>query len=400
MVGASLFLVALAISAGVGKEGDELSAADRAYLRQLAVDTWHSIAGMAHPKTGLPYDNSKHGEFTSVSNVGVYLTSVVAARELKLITPEEARQRLEKALSSFEKFKTTFGFQQSWNSVENLAPASHDAWISVLDTGNLCGGLVTVSQACPEFKERCKKLLKAMEWDKFWAKEQKALLGGYNVAKKEYNLKWHVDAIGTDALLAQFFAVASGAAPVSFWESLNRKQETKYKLSYYWPGWQGGGLFMQFVSGLWLDVKGTPFAMSSRNFALAQIKHASEIKSPVWGWSACDDPAGGYLGWGGLKDAVVTPHACVLALGFFPKECVKNLRELEALGVRSAADGFYDSYDWTTKKRSEVFLVFDQGMLFLSLANYLEGDCVRKWFQKDAVVQKGRALIPEFRSAK
>ncbi len=350
---------------------------------------------MAHPTTGLPYDNSDKGEFTSVSNIGIYLTSVVAARELKLISRDEALKRLSLTIGSVEKLKNTFGFIQSWNSVSTLQPAMHDPWISLLDTGNFCAGLMTVSEACPELKKRCQKLIEGMEWSRFWDKEQKALIGGYNVVAKEFNKKWHLDALGTDAFLAQFFAVANGAAPPSFWATLRREKETKYGLSYLWPGWQGGGLFMQFASGIWVDIGKSELGQSARNFALAQIRHQEAIGAPVWGWSACDNPEGGYLGWGGLKDSVVTPHACALAVDSFPSQAIKNLRKLEELGARSEKDGFYDSYDWQTKKHSKLFLMWDQGMLFVSLANYLEKGSIRIYFSSSPLVEKGKKLIPE-----
>ena len=70
---------------------------------------------------------------------------------------------------------------------------------------------------------------------------------------------------------------------------------------------------MQTITGLWLDEAGTPSGRSAANFAYAQVRHADVNGYPVWGWSACADPAGGYLGWGRLRDAVVTPHAAAMA---------------------------------------------------------------------------------------
>lgn len=383
---------ALSLATLVGGVPD--NGADRLYFAGIARDTWRSIASMVCPETGLPYDNSEKGEFTSVSNIGIYLTSIVAARELKLISADEALKRLRLAVGSVEKLQTTFGFAQSWNSVRTLRPATHDPWISLLDSGNLCAGLITVGQACPDLRARCRKLVDAMEWGRFWDEGQKALLGGHNPSKREFNMEWRLDALGTDALLAQFFAIAAGGAPPSLWMSLRRDKETRHGLSYLWPGWQGGGLFMQYVAGLWLDLRQTEIGQSARNFALAQIRHKDAIGAPVWGWSACDDPAGGYLGWGSMKDSVVTPHACALAVESFPTQTAQNLRRFEELGVRSPKEGFYDAYDWKTKKRSQLFLMWDQGLLFVSLANYLQKGCVRGFFNGDPTVKQGLRRIP------
>jgi hypothetical protein len=158
------------------------------------------------------------------------------------------------------------------------------------------------------------------------------------------------------------------------------------------PGWQGGGLFMQYINGLWLDDRHTLMGQSAQNFAFAQMQHGSP-----WGWSASDSPSGEYIGWGKLRDEIVTPHACVLALQDFPAEVVANLRTLEKMGARKKGLGFVDAIDVKTGKIADNFLVLDQSMLFLSLANYLHDNCVRQWFQRDPAVQRGRQLIRDYR---
>ena len=164
---------------------------------------------------------------------------------------------------------------------------------------------------------------------------------------------------------------------------------------------------MQYLGGLWLEEKRTLMGQSAQNFAYAQIMHTARAEdgtgiprssraATVWGWSASDSPTGEYLGWGKLRDEVVTPHASVLAIQDFPGEVVANLRSLERLGVRSKQLGFYDAIDVKTGKVADNFLLLDQSMLFLSLANTLHNDCVRKHFQADALVQRGRQLIADY----
>lgn len=389
----------LALGFSLGFAQSPLSAADKQYLRELASDTWRCIAELADAETGLPYDNSDRGEFTSVSNIGIYVSCVAAAEKLKLIDHGEAVARLKMTIGSVETLKTWHGFQQSWNSVKTLQPATHDTAISILDTGNLAAGLINIANAVPEVAARSRKLLKALDWGWFYDKSKDALFGGFDTKTGIMNAQWHLSALGTDAELALFLAVAYGSAPASIWSKLDRSTEEKYGYRYLKPGWQGGGLFMQFISGIWLDNRGTILGESARQFAAAQIEHAKRIGAPVWGWSACDNPAGGYLGWGAMKDEVVTPHASALAISLFPKEVVANLRKLESLGVRSKDRGFYDAYDWKSKKTSGLFLVLDQGMLFLSLVNALEKDWVRAAFQREPAVQYGRREIDMFRDA-
>ncbi len=383
--------------AGLISTDKNLPDADIEYLKDIAADTWRCIADTADADTGLPADRVGGGGITSVSNIGIYLASTAIAQKMGFIDREEAVKRIDKCLSSVESLPTTHGFQQSWHDVKTLEPSTADPWISVLDSGNLVGGLMAVSQALPEFSQRCNKLINDMDWAAFYDEDSGRLLGGYNVKEQKVNADWKLDLLGTDARLAQFLAIATNKAPATMWEELKRDKESRYGARYLSPGWQGGGLFMQYVNGLFLDDAGTLMGRSAENFAYAQIRHAQENDYPVWGWSASASPDGKqYLGWGGLVDEVVTPHACVMAIDAFPAEVVSNLRKLESMGARPASMGFVDSVNIQTGELSDQYLVWDQGMLLLALANYLEDDIVRRWVGAHALARHGYEQIADY----
>ncbi len=362
------------------------------YLHQLARDTWRCLDRMVEPATGLPYDNWHRGEHTSVSNIGLYLTDVVAAHEMRFISRRAAEQKLGRALDSLKKLKTTHGFQQCWNSVTTLAPATHDSWISLLDSGNLAAGIITVGEAFPRFRADSDRLIAAMDWGAFYDPSCRQLLGGYSHETGKFNPNWHLPFLGADSRLASLLAIASGKVPPESWGALDRATEERHGARFLIPGWQGGGLFMQYINGLWLDERHTLMGQSAQNFAHAQMQHGFP-----WGWSASDSPKDGYLGWGKLRDNVVTPHASALAIGDFPREVVGNLRALEKLGARSPRHGFYDALDLSTGQVAKNFLMLDQSMLFLSLVNYLDDDIIREHFQRSPLVRRGRELIDDYR---
>ncbi len=375
-----------------------LPAADRQYLRQLAHDTWRCLdETLVEPTTGLPYDSIRNREFTSVSNIGLHLTDVVAAHDMGFISRHAAEQKLAQTLASLKKLKTTYGFQQCWNDVKTLQPGTNDTWISVVDSGNLVGGIITVAEAFPCFRAACDRLVRAMDWAAFYDKNCRQLLGGYNNATGKFNPDWHLPFLGADSRLTSFIAIASGKVPAESWDALTRNAEERYGTRYLVPGWQGGGLFMQYINGLWLDDRHTLMGQSAQNFAYAQIQHAIAQTLPAWGWSASDSPADGYLGWGKLRDNIVTPHASALAIGDFPREVVANLHALEQLGARDKRHGFYDAIDLSTGKVAKNFLSLDQSMLFISLVNYLRDDTIRRYFQQHPLVQHGRELIADYR---
>jgi hypothetical protein len=74
---------------------------DRATLHRYAADTWRSMVAMVDPATALPADNiegsldeSTRSAYTSPTNIGGYLWSAVAARDLGLISRREAASRV------------------------------------------------------------------------------------------------------------------------------------------------------------------------------------------------------------------------------------------------------------------------------------------------------------------
>ena len=67
-------------------------------LRGYAADTWRSFELLLDPATALPSDNvSDAGErsrYTSPTNIGPYLWSTLAARDIGVISAAEARRRI------------------------------------------------------------------------------------------------------------------------------------------------------------------------------------------------------------------------------------------------------------------------------------------------------------------
>jgi hypothetical protein len=125
---------------------------------------------------------------------------------------------------------------------------------------------------------------------------------------------------------------------------------------------------------------------------------------PVWGHSPSSTPDrsyGGYhefgvplIGTKGYDDGgVVTPHASILALDFVPREVIKNIRKLIELYDIYGEYGFYDAVNVKTKQVVPRYMTLDQGMIMLSLANYLTGGKLRWRFHKDPYAKQAEDLL-------
>ena len=257
-------------------------------------------------------------------------------------------------------------------------------------------------QTFPELKDQCDQLLK-IDWQDLYDPRAKLLFGGFNTEKNEVG-SWHYDFLGADSRLVSFLAIAMSGVPLQSWSALNRNLEERYGIQYLKPGWQGGGLFMGFMSGLFLDEEGSLPGLAAGNFAKAQMVHQEKIGSPVWGWSASDSPANGYLGFNAIRDEIITPHASTLAISVFPKEVIQNLKKLEELGVRPRHIiegqyydfGFRDAIDLKTARVTKNYLILDQTMLFLALTNFLENKFIIRAFNSYDGVMEGYKKIKDY----
>src|SRR3954463_13308493 len=112
-------LVALAVPAvAVQAQDKPPTPAQRDVLQGYAADTWHSFVMMTNPTTGLPSDNvSAEGvraKYTSPTNVAAYIWAVLSARDLQIITPQEARDRLAVTLRTLSTLERSHGQFYNW----------------------------------------------------------------------------------------------------------------------------------------------------------------------------------------------------------------------------------------------------------------------------------------------
>ena len=402
-----LIILALApLASHAASWPDEVSRKDRAYLRELMQDTWNYIDYFISPETGLPYDSNEAKDITNTTNIGLYLTAVSMAYKLGYITEEHALARITRILDSLDTYENWDRLYTNWIDPEGKNRKAKPGESNISDYNKLPAGLIVVRQTFPGLEARCTAFLDAIPWEKFHEESSGKIRYAFDVQNRQALRPVYLFR-GEDKVLAHFLMIASGKVPASTWDRHDLADEEKYGYRYYKHGWQGGGLFMQFICDLYLDNRGTPLGKSAANFAWAQMIHAARIGAPVWGWSACVAPNGKYLGMGELVDEVVTPHASALTISLFPSEVVANLRRLESFGLRKPFKvdgrqqpfGFRDAVNWRNGAVADKYLILDQCMLFLSLVNYCERGLLWNTFDADPMVQHGKQAIADYRAA-
>ena len=171
-----------------------LTQAQRASLLSIARDTWKFYGLDVDPATNLPMDNltfaggsdtpTTYGRYTSAADIGVYLWSVVSARDLGLISEAQARSRIEATLTEVQHLQRYDGFLYQWYDTSNgdvlsnpgdadcaagAAPAFTNCFfVSNVDNGWYASGLIVVRQAMPELAPLADSLIAPMNFGIFY----------------------------------------------------------------------------------------------------------------------------------------------------------------------------------------------------------------------------------------
>ena len=133
---------------------EQLSAADVAVLRRTARRTWRFFETFVGPGDhGLPPDNFQDDPVpvvahrTSPTNIGMYLLATVTARDFGWIGTLDMVERLEVTLATVAGLDRYRGHLYNWYDTRTLARLE-PAYLSSVDSGNLAGHLLALSNAC------------------------------------------------------------------------------------------------------------------------------------------------------------------------------------------------------------------------------------------------------------
>jgi len=134
-----------------------MSDGDARVLRLAARRTWRFFETFVTPADQmLPPDNFQEdpapvvAHRTSPTNLGLYLLSVVSARDFGWMGTLDAVERLEATLSTMNRLERLRGHFYNWYDTRNLRPLD-PRYISSVDSGNLAGHLIALANACREW---------------------------------------------------------------------------------------------------------------------------------------------------------------------------------------------------------------------------------------------------------
>lgn len=377
-----------------------LTAQNEAVCKRLAAETWHFFETFVTEETHfLPPDNVQLSPDkgaamrTSPTNVGLYLLSCAAAREMQLISGQELGKRLHQTVCVLEQMPVWHGIPYNWYDLRTLQPLADD-YVSSVDAGNMAVCLLCTAQAArshlkaflPDHQSvpaRLDRLFDRMQLDRLYDPAAGLFWIGCNGKTGEMDSA-HYDMLGSEARLTSFAAIVKNQAPAAHFARLNRTM-VRAGGGAALLSW-GGTMFEYLLPQLLLPMyPGTLMDQGCRNAVRAQM---SSQEDRPWGISESGyaefDPELNYqyrafglpvLAKSGQTAGQVTaPYASVMALPFFPNAAAENIRRMRHMGWYSQY-GLYEAADYTPSRMEGVprlvqsHMAHHQGMILCSLCN-------------------------------
>ena len=406
---------------------------DQSYLEGIARDTWRLFERCVGAEDNhLPPDNlqtTPHdivAHRTSPTNMGLYLLSVVCARQFGWISTQEVIQRLQLTLDTMTKLERYRGHFLNWYDTQTLAPLLQK-YVSTVDSGNLSGHLLAVAEACLELSHTsdAKTILqtlahdfKKMAWQAdfsfLYHSKRRLLHIGYRVEAHQLDGSFY-DLLASESRLTSLLAIAKGDVPVNHWAALGRPFYAVGKHAGL-RSWSGS-MFEYLMPTLVLDEPLNSVLHDACCAALQeQIEFAKEHRVP-WGMSesayAANDETLAYqyapqgvprlaLRRTPPGDLVVAPYATALAAQIAPNLSIKNFAYLQSMATR-AHYGFIEALDFSAARQTsdknfiavDTFMAHHQGMSIVAIANVLLDNAPRRWGMANAHIEAVSSLLHE-----
>jgi cyclic beta-1,2-glucan synthetase len=412
-----------------------LKATDRDYLFGVARDTWRWFELHVGPDSrGLPPDNVQTSPVTMVAqrtsptNIGLYLLAVACARRLGWIDTAQLLARCEHTLATLDRLERYRGHFLNWYDTLDLMPLN-PAYVSTVDSGNLCGHLLALAGACAEpvgdldatktvrlaeLASRCRRLADEAAFGFLYDPRRRLLHIGYRTIEQQLD-RSHYDLLASEARLASLWAIAKGDVPASHWAALGRP--------YFADGGQAGlrswsgSMFEYLMPALMLDEPAGSTLANAARAALHEQRSYARTRDVPWGISesahAESDQTLAYqyapqgvprlaLRRTPPDDLVVAPYATALAAMLEPHVAADNLRRLESLNARGDC-GFIEALDYSINRQSHTspftpvltVMAHHHGMSLVALTNVLRDGAVKRWGMAEPRLAAVASLLQE-----
>ncbi len=412
-----------------------LCARDREALMRYTRDAWCFFRDEVNTEThGLPPDHKQISPLcearlsTSPSSIGLYLLSLLSARDLGLITTDELAKRSRETAETLETLFKWNGHLYRSYSLETLAPGG-EAFISTEESGIFVTSLITFCEGAREYLHEAPSLsetiqnltaiLEDTDFSTLYDETQKLFYVGYRASKGEYT-DAHETLFMSKSCLASYYAIASGSVSREHEETL-----LKYRAGIYGIASEKGTAEESFLSSLFIPT--APHSIRARADRMAyRAQKKQTVRRTLFGkqYQLFGVSESGCFAFDGAmryrsnpfgvaktalcphqNEAVIAPYASFLMLRFAPEHVLENLAKLKSLGLYGRY-GFYESLDLESSRvgkgyaKIETYLAKHLGMSILSSVNLLQNGLMQRRFMNHPAMRAVCGLFDEIDSSR
>lgn len=424
-----LWLIAPAIMCYISKEivvnnkKELLVDKDKQYVLEVGKRTWQFFKDyLVKENNYLPPDNYQEDrkpkaiKRTSSTNIGLALLAVISSYDLGYETQKDTLELLNKMIDTIYNLQKWNGHLYNWYNIETLEPL-RPRYISSVDSGNFVGYLYVVKQFLIQNGQedtRIDELIEHTDFTKLYNEKMQLFSVGYNVEENMLTDSYY-DLLASEARQTSLVAIAKKDIEQKHWYNLSRTLTVlnKYKGLISWSG----TAFEYLMPNINIPkYPGSLLDESCKFLIMSQKEYNKKLKIP-WGISESafnlKDLNNNYqykafgIPWLGLKrgladEIVVAPYASMMAIIDEPIEVLKNLKQLEKLGMYNKY-GFYESIDYTptrlrkneTKAIVKTYMAHHQGLILLSINNLMNNNIVQKRFVQNPEIEAVDILLQE-----
>lgn len=392
--------------------------------KQLA-DMWGFFENyVTRSDNDLPPDNVQFSPVyriahrTSPTNIGLYLLSVLAAYDRKLINRSVMLEKLTRTLRTVLRLEKYRGNLYNWYDTKTLRICPKP-YVSSVDSGNFVCCLVALKEGVAELEtsdetktiiQMLEKLIDETDLSCFYDPVRGLMAIGLD--PEEGRGRAHYDYLMSEARLTSFWAIASRQVPKSHWQRLSRAM---LRCGFFGgTASYSGTMFEYFMPEIFLKSPEGSLFNESLGYALyVQKKYAKALGRPYGisesGYFSFDSAlnyrycAHGVPNTGmrrGLEQTyVVSPYSTYISLGYSGNEGPENLRKLASLGMYGTF-GLYEALDYTSEPSGKPepvrsYMAHHVGMSILACDNLLGGGIIQKRFMRDLRVRGALELLDE-----
>ena len=416
------------------KKSAQMDGHDREKLLSYIEDAWRFFHDQVGEKTHfLPPDNVQLSPTwavamrTSPTNIGMYLLSLLAARDFGLIGKEEFLIRAQSAAETLERIPKWNGHLYNWYDLNTLSVLG-DGFVSTVDSGNFAASLIAFCEGAKEYVGESPALLSVIsslsrlvsetDFSALYDENRRLFTVGYSVSEGKRSESFY-DVFMSEARTASFLAVALRRVPFAHYFTPRRRVIGGFG-RYGTASWSGTA-FEYFMPSIFLPRIRRSLTDSSLSYAF-RMQRRARVSGTFFGRyrSIFGISESGYFSFDGAMNyqyrafgvaelamdpmmktaSTVAPYASFLMLEDGPSEVMRNLGELKSFDMYGEY-GFYEALDLDPHRVGGGFAVLKSymahhvGMSILSASNFLKDDIFVKRFLRNPQMRAARELLAE-----